>query len=207
MLGICGSHRTGKTTLARTMAETSGLFFLESKVSDTFRRMRVDPRADLPFEDRLYVQYQILYDMERLYFEAPTSHFITDRTPIDVYSYLLADVQRTTLDPVQEGDLERFWAETCRIVNRHFELVMVIQPGIDLIEAEGKAPATTGYVEHVNAVIIGLVMGRSYADLETNIILMKREITDLRERSNVALTYAKEYFPNHIFLRDSLPLM
>lgn len=207
MLGICGSHRTGKTTLARTMAETSGLFFLESKVSDTFRRMRVDPRADLPFEDRLYVQYQILYDMERLYFEAPTSHFITDRTPIDVYSYLLADVQRTTLDPVQEGDLERFWAETCRIVNKHFELVMVIQPGIDLIEAEGKAPATTGYVEHVNAVIIGLVMGRSYADLETNIILMKREITDLRERSNVALTYAKEYFPNHIFLRDSLPLM
>lgn len=207
MLGICGSHRTGKTTLARTMAETSGLFFLESKVSDTFRRMRVDPRADLPFEDRLYVQYQILYDMERLYFEAPTSHFITDRTPIDVYSYLLADVQRTTLDPVQEGDLERFWAETCRIVNRHFELVMVIQPGIDLIEAEGKAPATTGYVEHVNAVIIGLVMGRSYADLETNIILMKREIIDLRERSNVALTYAKEYFPNHIFLRDSLPLM
>lgn len=207
MLGICGSHRTGKTTLARTMAETSGLFFLESKVSDTFRRMRVDPRADLPFEDRLYVQYQILYDMERLYFEAPTSHFITDRTPIDVYSYLLADVQRTTLDPVQEGDLERFWAETCRIVNRHFELVMVIQPGIDLIEAEGKAPATTGYVEHVNAVIIGLVMGRSYADLETNIILMKREITDLRERSNVALTYAREYFPNHIFLRDSLPLM
>lgn len=207
MLGICGSHRTGKTTLARTMAETSGLFFLESKVSDTFRRMRVDPRADLPFEDRLYVQYQILYDMERLYFEAPTSHFITDRTPIDVYSYLLADVQRTTLDPVQEGDLERFWAETCRVVNRHFELVMVIQPGIDLIEAEGKAPATTGYVEHVNAVIIGLVMGRSYADLETNIILMKREITDLRERSNVALTYAKEYFPNHIFLRDSLPLM
>lgn len=207
MLGICGSHRTGKTTLARTMAETSGLFFLESKVSDTFRRMRVDPRADLPFEDRLYVQYQILYDMERLYLEAPTSHFITDRTPIDVYSYLLADVQRSTLTPVQEDDLQRFWEEICRIVNKHLELVMVIQPGIELIEAEGKAPATTGYIEHVNALIIGLVMGRSYADLDTNIILMKREITDLRERSNVALTYAKEYFPNHIFLRDSLPLM
>lgn len=207
MLGICGAHRTGKTTLARTMAETSGLFFLESKVSDTFRRMRIDPRADLLFEDRLYVQYQILYDMERLYLEAPTSHFITDRTPIDVYSYLLADVQRSTLTPVQEDDLQRFWEEICRIVNQHLELVMVIQPGIELIEAEGKAPATTGYIEHVNALIIGLVMGRSYADLDTNIILMKREITCLRERSNVALTYAREYFPHHIFLRDSLPLM
>lgn len=207
MIGIAGSHRTGKTTLARTFAETSGLYFLESKVSDTFRRLGYDPRKDYPFEDRLFLQYQILYDMERQYTEAPTAYFITDRTPIDVYAYLLADVQRTTLSPVQEGDLERFWKETCRITSSHLDLVMVIQPGIDLIECEGKAPATEGYVEHLNAVIIGLVMGRSYEDLESNIILMKREITDLRERSNVALTYAKEYFPQHIFLRDSLPLM
>ena len=207
MIGLCGAHRTGKTTLARTFAETSGLYYLESKVSDTFKRLGIDPRKDYDFEDRLYFQYQILYDMERLYQEAPTPFFVTDRTPIDVYSYLLADVQRSTLNSVQEDDLERFWQEACRITSKHFDLVMVIQPGIELIEEEGKAPAAPGYVEHINAIIIGLVMGRSYADLDTNIILMKREITCLRERSNVALTYAKEYFPNHIFLRDSLPLM
>jgi len=206
MIGIAGSHRTGKSTLAKTFAETSGLYFLESKVSDTFSRLGYDPRQDYSFDDRLYVQYQILYDMERQYQDAPAS-FITDRTPIDVYAYLLADVQRSTLSAVQEDDVERFWKEACRITSTYLKLVMVIQPGIELIEAAGKAPAAPGYVEHINAIIIGLVMGRSYADLETNIILMKREITDLRERSNVALEYAKEYFPNHIFLRDSLPLM
>lgn len=207
MLGICGSHRTGKTTLARTMAETSGLYFLESKVSDTFKRLGCDPRKDCDFEDRLYVQHQVLYDLERLYLEAPTPHFITDRTPIDVYAYLLADVQRTTLTPVQEDDLERFWMETCRITSQHFNLIMLIQPGIELVDAAGKAPAAPGYVEHISAIILGLTMGRCGESLDTNIILMRREVTDLRERSNVALTYAKEYFPNHIFLRDSLPLM
>lgn len=207
MIGIAGSHRTGKTTLARTLAEASGLYFLESDVSGTMRRLRVDPKRDYPFEDRLYFQYQVLYDLERQYQNAPTPNFITDRTPIDVYSYLLADVQRTTLDSVQEDDLLRFWSETCRITSQYLELVIVIQPGIELIDEEGKAPATTGYVEHINAVIIGLVMGKAYTDLESNIILMKREIIDLRERSNVCLTYAKEYFPHHLFLEDSLPLM
>ena len=207
MIGITGAHRCGKTTLAKTIAGTSGVYYLESKVSDTFSRLGYDPRQDYSFDDRLYVQFQILYDMERTYQQAPTSDFITDRTPIDVYAYLLADVQRTTLSAVQEDDLERFWKEVSRITSTHFDLVMVIQPGIELIEAVGKAPAAPGYVEHINAIIIGLVMGKAYQDLDSNVILMKREITDLRERSNVALTYAKEYFPNHIFLQDSCPLM
>ena len=46
MIGLVGSHRTGKTTLARAFAEDSGIPFVETSTAEVFRRLGYDPKVD-----------------------------------------------------------------------------------------------------------------------------------------------------------------
>src|SRR5258706_15719526 len=93
MIGLCGSNRVGKTTLAKAFAEEAGVKYVPTSASGTFERLGYSPKVDLPFAERLMIQQEILKDCNALY-EKSGVRFITDRTPIDFLGYLLADVQR-----------------------------------------------------------------------------------------------------------------
>ena len=99
-LGLCGAHRVGKSTLAETFCADTGMLFLRTSVSSVFMHLGLDPAQDYPFSMRLSIQKAVLANLVETYRSAGTRAFVTDRTPLDLIAYLLADVQRQNVtDP------------------------------------------------------------------------------------------------------------
>ena len=82
-IGLCGSHRTGKTTLAEAVALKMGIPFVKTQTSEVFKQHGLDPSAPMDFGTRIRIQEHIIRAAEEIWESEPNS-FITDRTPIDM---------------------------------------------------------------------------------------------------------------------------
>lgn len=175
MIGLAGAHRTGKTTLAKAASEATGLPFVETSVSDVFRMVGLDPAEPMDFVTRMMVQNLILkVSMEK--WQGYKAGFLSDRTPIDMLAYTLADVRGDTLDGTSEALLARYTADCMKASAAHFESIILVQPGIPVVPAPGKASLSTGYIEHLNALMLGLL---SRSDFKPNAIFLGRRTVDL----------------------------
>jgi hypothetical protein len=105
----------------------------------------------MDFKKRLWIQHKILDAAEKIW-EAEKEQFITDRTPLDMMAYTLADIQGTT--EVNFDELEGYLARCIDVTNTFFALLVLVQPGIPLMHEKGKA-ALNEYLEHLS-VILGL---------------------------------------------------
>lgn len=183
MIGLTGPQRVGKTTLAQAFADASGLPFLATTASGVFEMLDLDPKKEYPIEVRLMVQEVILQMFESQYEEMTRQSpvFITDRTPIDLASYALADVTRATFEgkPLVAKAMNDYVQRCLKSASRFFTVVVHVQPGIPLIEAEGKAPACPAYMEHLNALQTGLMHSENNLVRSTE---MPRRLTDLQDR-------------------------
>jgi len=179
MIGIAGAHRTGKSTLAREFSERSGIPYVQTSTSETFKRLGADPKVDYSLHERIAIQMAILDDIREQYAAAPRI-FVADRTPIDMMAYMLADVTRAGVTPEADEKVMRYLDLCMEVSKRFFSAYMVVQPGIPLVEEEGKAPAVPSYIEHINFLIIGLLLGKFNGSV--NSIVLDRNCTDLEAR-------------------------
>jgi hypothetical protein len=197
MIGLSGPHRSGKSTLAKAFAEESGIKFVATGASATFERLGLDPKKDYPFEVRLAIQREILKDCNALYARAGV-RFITDRTPIDFLAYTLADVSRENVRGSVETDLAQYVTECYESANTHFTTIVLVQPGIVVVEAVGKAPGSAGYMEHLNALMLGLLSAeallsdqfaipRRYVELEQRVLALGNAINKSSSRHLVKM--------------------
>ncbi len=175
-VGMCGAHRTGKTTLAMELARLTGKRFVRTRVTEIFAQHGLHAAQQMDFETRLGIQYRILEACESDWLSAD-GDFITDRTPVDFLAYTLGDVQGET--EVNYEHLEQYIERCFELSNRLFHTLVILQPGIPLAEAEGKAALNKAYIEHINSLIIGLCHDQR---VHNRIITVRREVTDLDER-------------------------
>lgn len=192
MLGYTGAHRTGKTTLAKEVAQRLDIPVLLTSATEIYQAIGRDPKADYPIDERIAIQEAILYGFEKQYRAASeqSRQFVADRTPLDLAGYLLADVTRTTFtdfeDPQRTALMVNDYVERCiEATNRWFSTVILVQPGITTVEAAGKAPGCPAYMEHLNMLMGGVlndsrVMTRSFR--------MPRRVTTLEDRVQSTLT-------------------
>lgn len=142
-----------------------------------------DPKIEYPIGERIAIQEAILHAFERQYAEASKRHevWISDRTPIDLASYMLADVQRSTLVGAPGvADMVTGYVNRClEATNRCFSTVVLVQPGIPLVEEEGKAPCCPAFIEHINALQAGLLLDQR---LMTGHYMIPRRYTNLKDR-------------------------
>jgi hypothetical protein len=186
-IGLTGSHRTGKSTLAKAFSEQMKVPFLQTSASETFKRLNFDPKADYSLSDRLYIQHHILDDCRAMYAAAGMDCFVTDRTPIDMMAYTLADVTRENVTPQLDKEIENYMKDCFDVSNAYFPMLFVVQPGIPLVEEVGKAPANPAYVEHINSLIMGLVIDDRYLGSH---FYLPRKTTGLQDRvSALAFSY------------------
>jgi hypothetical protein len=196
-IGLVGAHRTGKTTLARLYAEREGVEFVETSTSAVFKEFGYDPKADYDFATRLFLQRKILDAMDKKYCSAG-GIFITDRTPLDALAYTLADVTRENINGELAREIEVYSSDCFKVLNRHFNILMLVSPGIKLIEEEGKAPANTAYVEHIHNLALGLLVGeyveashyfipRSATDLELRYESLAAAVNRIQEKHELAI--------------------
>lgn len=92
MIGLIGVHGTGKTTLAQEVADKLGYHFCKTSTSEVYKRLGKDPAVRMTFDERLEVQYAILNELRVEWQSYAGENAITDRTPIDLMAYTLADV-------------------------------------------------------------------------------------------------------------------
>ena len=187
-LGLCGSHRSGKTTLAERLSRELGIPFLRTDTSRVFLEAGIDPAMPMDFKKRLSIQEKIL-DAGRAVWQAQAGEkaFVTDRTPVDMMAYTLADIQGGTEADYQA--LERYLSSGFESVARHFGAFVVLQPGIPLVYQQGKARLNMAYLEHLNSLIIGLCADKRS---ELDFLVLDRAIVDLEDRVRAVLKWLKE---------------
>lgn len=178
-IGLCGSHRTGKTTLAQALAQRHDIDFVVTSVSAIFKQHTLQADAIMDFKARLWIQQRILETAEKLWQAAP-AHFVTDRTPLDFMAYTLCDIQGTT--QVDFNELTQYITRCFDVINRTFTHIVVVQPGIPLIYAEGKAALNQSYIEHLNTVILGLCRDER---LRCPVTIIARNVLDIEQRIEV----------------------
>ena len=175
-IGLCGGHRTGKTTLANRIAEAVGVPFLKTDTSRVFADHGIHPSDPMDAATRLAIQWEVVKAAETIWQES-SGPFITDRTPVDMMAYTLADIRGDTRMPYE--NLADYLAHCFEATNRFFNRLIIVQPGIPLIYEEGKAALNQAYIEHLNAVILGLCRDERLTVLSS---VIPRDKTDLAGR-------------------------
>ncbi|OIP78788.1 MAG: AAA family ATPase [Oscillatoriales cyanobacterium CG2_30_44_21] len=175
-LGLCGAHRTGKTTLAIALSSQLNIPFVRTTTSQVFAQLGLDPAETMDFKTRLFVQNHVL-DAAGQVWQGAASPFISDRTPIDMIAYTLGDIQgKTEVDfDLLSQYIDRCFAST----NQFFQSLAIIQPGIPLVYEEGKAALNAAYIEHINILVMGLCGDRR---LQASVFCNPREAIALDER-------------------------
>lgn len=175
-IGIAGAHRTGKTTLAKCVAEQLDIPFVQTTTSAVFKQHGLDPAQVMDFNTRLTIQQHVANAAEN-HWQSIQSNFVTDRTPLDFMAYTLADIQGKT--EVDFAQLEKYLAHCFALTNQFFNQIIVVQPGITLVYETGKAALNQAYIEHLNSLVLGL----SYDErVHCAVNVIKREVLSLDAR-------------------------
>jgi predicted ATPase len=206
MIGLSGTQRTGKTTLARAFAEKQDIPVVLTTASGVYHSLGLDPARDYPIHIRLGAQEAVLLAFEKQYAAATakTPLFITDRTPLDLASYMLADVQRSTFaTDTGVALLVTDYVERCfASLNRWFSTVLLVQPGISTVNEEGKALACPAFMEHQNSLLRGLladerskvrgfVIGRQFTGLDDRVKCVGNAVMAAFERHTMQIEQHK----------------
>jgi hypothetical protein len=175
-IGICGAHRTGKTTLALKLAEILAIPFVRTSVSQVFRERGLDPAQTMDFATRLSIQNDILTATTDIW-AGTAGKFISDRTPIDMMAYTLADIQGMTT--VDADELSRYLYRCQEITNQYFSQLWIIPPAIPLIFEDGKAALNPAYIQHIHHLVMGLCHDPA---IRSTVIPLPPSITALDDR-------------------------
>lgn len=181
-IGLSGSHRSGKTSLAEELSKKLCMPFIRANVGNNPVWDIVDFRDTISFAERIEVQERILSDFILL-LESKNGDkfdsFIVDRTPIDILSYLLCNIDSTTSQLFD--DRVRIFIEKClNVTTEYFTSIFVVQPGIPfekIPSKNGKIYNSRTYQEVLTSVIVGQFYRSS---IPFNLI--PRSILSLQER-------------------------
>lgn len=186
-IGFCGAHRTGKTTLAAEVSACLGLPFVRTSTSGVFRRAGLDPADSLTITQRLDIQKQVLTTAIAQWQPMGTSPFVSDRTPVDMGAYLLADIQGQT--EVESGAATKYVTTVIATTNDYFRHLFLIPPAIPLVLEAGKAALNSAYMLHLHYLILGLC---SDYQLRSRVHVLPLELTDLGQRRDWVRTRLAE---------------
>jgi hypothetical protein len=155
IIGLAGTHRSGKSTLARAVSARHGIAYYDGsfgRIAKTFGYNAV--AAMTPYE-RVTMQFAVL---ERFASELDASgpRVITDRTPIDMLAYMMAEIgMHAGLDEGTSHAIVRY-RERCIATTRElFGAVFLLQPLPTYVAEDGKPSGDPAYQMHIQTLIEG----------------------------------------------------
>lgn len=157
--GLTGSHRSGKTTLARKIADDMGLHFLKIETTEVAKANGFDPVAPMSYGRRAELQLVLFDDFCKQLAAAPRP-VITDRTPLDHIAYLLAEttmLSGATINAAQMKILDDFIGKALDFTVQSFDTVFALAPLPNYEVAPDKPPPNIVYQFGYAATIWGLL--------------------------------------------------
>lgn len=177
MIGLAGTHRTGKTTLAKLWAEQNDIEYITPDVSGVIKTFGMECGDIKTIDDRLKIQRRLVEACDKTFLRK-TGVFITDRTPLDVAAYTMADAVQH-MSKSQAEELNDIVEDCISITNATMGSIIFLQPGIPFVEERGKPPENVAYQEHIHSLTLGLAQ-----DDRTQVSLwsVPRRVTSMEER-------------------------
>lgn len=180
IIGYTGSHRTGKTTLAKAIAEKNEWLFVPTSMTSIWEKIGFDPSKPVTMEERIKAQMIALDEIEELYRGLPKDEVVVlDRTPVDMAAYTLAEAIPGNITEEQSELVRQYVVKCAELTNKHFGLLLIVQPGIEVVDAPGKAMPNLAYMDHLNMICFGLLAGEMFSVPH---YYLPRKMTDLNER-------------------------
>jgi hypothetical protein len=157
MLGLLGSHRVGKSTLAKAFAMKTGALNIEMNISKIQKEIGYDSsNQSYDFDTRMIIQEHVLKRLEEIYAEYQGEDAVCDRTPLDLVGYTMLAVS-DSLSEAQGERLLRYIEDCITLTNKVFTAIVLVQPGIPLSEAVTSAKSNLGLMEKLNLIYLGLI--------------------------------------------------
>lgn len=160
LYGVCGTHRSGKTTAAKLLAEQMGIEFLDSSF-DVAKKFGYNPVGRMSLKDRMAMQILVLDDhIEKL--KAAPRPLVTDRTPLDYFAYTLAQFGMTSHEQADEQTLACAWhfCQKClETTKTYYDMVFIMDPlTVYEVDPNKATPvANPAFQLHIHALIHGAV--------------------------------------------------
>jgi hypothetical protein len=156
VFGFSGAHRSGKTTLAQSVSEETGVRFHQTNTSAMLKSKGIDPVAVHDLESRLSLQTIILENHLQELGELPRP-LIVDRTPADMYAYMAAEVTMHN-SSAEFGELLEQYRKACLLhTAMHYDSIIVVQPLQHFQVDPTKPPPNRGYQWLIQYLIEGFL--------------------------------------------------
>lgn len=185
-LGLCGCHRSGKTTLAIALSEKLGIPYIPINTSEVFLQYSVHPSDTIDVHKRLFLQQKVLEKAVNIWSETKEP-FICDRTPMDMMAYMFADVTNGRLDQITQDDIMGYLGQCFKITKQYFDKLVLIPPAIPFIHSEYKAADNEPLRFELHYTISGMLdaLGMTYQKLPD-------ECLDISDRVNFVEGYWRQ---------------
>jgi predicted ATPase len=144
MFGFSGAHRSGKTTLAKAVAERLKIHYHDASTTRIAKELGFDAVANLPLIERMEFQTRLLGRFLKDLQAAPRPA-ITDRTPLDMAAYMLGEITMHNTD-AETGETVKNYLDLCiAATNRHFDSIIIVRPLDHYAADPTKPPINAAY--------------------------------------------------------------
>lgn len=154
--GLTGAHRTGKSTLARMVSEKYNIPFIQTQVAGIIKKLGYSANIHYNISTRIKIQHAVLEETVELW-DKQQSTFITDRTPLDMVGYMIANATQDELTHEYDIEFQDYVSKCIFLSNQYFSNIIFVPPAIPVIEDEGKANITKTYINHIAYSILGCI--------------------------------------------------
>lgn len=157
ILGLIGSHRTGKTTLAEAYSKKTGATLVKMNIGELQKELGYkSSNQSYDFDTRMEIQEHLLRRFEEIYMTVKGIEAIADRTPLDLIGYTMLAVN-DDLSEAQSDRLAKYVMDCINLTNEFFTALVLLQPGIPLTTAETSAKSCQGLMEKLNLIYLGTI--------------------------------------------------
>lgn len=160
LYGLVGAHRSGKTTLAKQLAEDLGIDFHATSTTEVAKRHGFDPVAPMTLEERIRMQIVLLQDHCEQIAKLPRP-LIVDRTPIDYLAYTLAEVDMMShmlASPEVLEMINKFTTACLNATRMNYDCLYYLSPLDQYVAEPGKPAPNPAYQRHIALLIQGALM-------------------------------------------------
>lgn len=170
VFGISGTHRSGKTTLAKDLSSTLDIKFYETKSFEVLKKHGINPIEVNSIDDRIKMQ-NILLDNHIENLQKLPRPLITDRTPLDYYAYLIAEVNMHNLTEEQMQEVFRYRQRCIAAIRSNYACIHICTPLPEYEEREDKPPMNIAYQYKINDIIMGIMNDYQISSVVNRVVL------------------------------------
>lgn len=199
-LGLSGAQGTGKTTLAKHLAQEHGYRYLDAGIGEAMSKMGVKVGSPMPMLARLHVQLALIDHLGDV--TSGAKGFVTDRTPFDIMAYTL-DMVSTTNDDACRSVFDVISRRCAEVIENNFNAVVCVRPGVSLshedYSRQQRASLDPIYVRRIDRLICGEMNSDSIGNSQYRVMVgfMPPAVTDLNRRAELVLKFVDGNLQGH----------